>query len=84
VLDRREGNLAAVLTGTPAAPVLTATSERLQWWSGIVGVDRRDSGNVAPFGYPKVSTHEVAASGASDAPGRMRTAQGWPGSSCFC
>jgi len=75
VLERREGNLAAVLTGTPAAPVLTATGERLQWWSGIVGVIAATAERSAPSAYPKVSTHEVAASGASDTRGRLRTAQ---------
>jgi len=63
------------LTGTPAAPVLTATSERLQWWSGIVGVVAATAERSAPSAYPKVRTQEVAASGASDAQGRMRTAQ---------
>jgi ABC-2 type transport system permease protein len=75
VLARREGNLAAVLTGTPAAPVLTATAERLEWWSGIVGVIAATADGSAPSAYPTVSTHKVAASGASDTRGRMRTAQ---------
>jgi ABC-2 type transport system permease protein len=75
VLERREGNLAAIITGTPAAPVLTATGERLQWWSGIVGLIAATAEDSAPAAYPRVSTREVAASGASDTRGRMRTAQ---------
>ena len=35
-MNARSGNMAAVLTGTPAAPELTATRERLDWWSGSV------------------------------------------------
>jgi ABC-2 type transport system permease protein len=75
VLERREGNLAAVLTGTPAAPQLTATSERLEWWSGLVGVIAATAEQSAPSAYPAVSTHEVAASAASEAQARLRTAQ---------
>ena len=75
VLERREGNLAAVLTGSPAAPVLTATSERLQWWSGPVGLIAASARGTAPSAFPQVRTQEVAASGASDARARLRTAQ---------
>jgi ABC-2 type transport system permease protein len=75
VLERREGNLGAVLTGTPAAPQLTATRERLEWWSGIVGMIAATAEQSTPSAYAKVTTHEVAASGASDNRGRMRTAQ---------
>jgi ABC-2 type transport system permease protein len=75
VLERREGNLAAVLTGTPAAPVLTATAERLQWWRGPVGLVAATAERASPSTFPKVETREVAASGASDARARMRTAQ---------
>ena len=75
VLERREGNLAAVLTGTPAAPVLTATSERLQWWRGPVGLIAATAEGASPITFPEVQTREVAASGASDTRGRLRTAQ---------
>jgi ABC-2 type transport system permease protein len=75
VLERREGNLAAVLTGTPAAPVLTATGERLQLWQGPVGMIAATAARAAPASFPKVATREVAASGASETRGRMRTAQ---------
>jgi ABC-2 type transport system permease protein len=75
VLERREGNLAAVLTGTPAAPVLTATGERLQWWRGSVGLIAATAEHASPSAFPPVKTREVAASGASDTRGRMRTAQ---------
>jgi ABC-2 type transport system permease protein len=75
VLARREGNLGAVLTGTPAAPVLTATGERLQLWSGEVALIAATAARSAPSAYPEVSTRTVAATGASDTRGRMRTAQ---------
>jgi len=75
VLERREGNLAAVLTGTPAAPVLTATGERLQWWRGPVGMIAATAERSSPATFPTVATRQVAATGASDARARMRTAQ---------
>ena len=75
VLERREGNLAAVLTGTPQAPVLTATGERLQWWRGPVGLVAATAAGASPTAFPEVATREVAASGASETRGRMRTAQ---------
>ncbi len=74
VLERREGNYGAVLTGTPAAPVLTTTPER-QWWSGPVGLIAATAERSSPSVFPTVRTETVAASGASDARARMRTAQ---------
>src|SRR5690606_9460271 len=74
VLERREGNLAGVLTGTPSAPILTATAER-QWWAGPIGLVAANASGDAPTVFPRVDTRLVAASGASDTRGRMRTAQ---------
>jgi ABC-2 type transport system permease protein len=75
ILQRKERNLAAVLTGTPAAPELTATPERLPYWSGPVAMIAATANRAAPTTFPPVTTHTVAASGASDARARMRTAQ---------
>jgi ABC-2 type transport system permease protein len=74
VLERREGSLAAVLSGTPANPELTATPERLQRWRGIVALIA-DQAAPGSRPLPQVATTEVAASGASDRTGRLRTAQ---------
>lgn len=74
VLERREGNFGGVLTGTPAAPVLTVTEERA-WWAGPIALVAATADRTAPAAYPPVQTQTVAASGASDARGRMRTAQ---------
>ena len=75
VLARREGSLAAVLTGTPAAPELTAPAERLRWWTGPVALIAAEARQASPRAFPEVATHEVATSGASETQGRMRTAQ---------
>jgi len=74
VLERREGNWGGVLTGTPAAPVLTVTGERT-WWAGPVALVAAVADRTAPTAYPEVKTQTVATSGASDTRGRMRTAQ---------
>jgi ABC-2 type transport system permease protein len=74
VLERREGNYGGVVSGTPAAPVLTATAER-QWWGGPIALVAATAERSAPAAYPPVRTETVAASGASDARARMRTAQ---------
>jgi ABC-2 type transport system permease protein len=74
VLERREGSYAAVLTGTPAAPVLTAPPERLQAWSGPVALIAAEAQGT-PRAYPEVRTQPVATSGASEQRARLRTAQ---------
>src|SRR5690606_18813549 len=75
ILERREGNLAAVLTGTPASPELTATARQLQWWTGAVSLIAAGATQDTPTAYPAVRTSAVAASGASENRGRLRTAQ---------
>jgi ABC-2 type transport system permease protein len=74
VLERREGSFAAVLGGTPAAPVLTAQSDRLQAWSGPVALIAAEAQGT-PRAYPEVTIHAVATSGASVQHARLRTAQ---------
>jgi ABC-2 type transport system permease protein len=74
VLERREGNLGGVLTGSPAAPELTTTEER-QWWTGPIALVAATAERAAPSAYPEVAVRTVGASGASDARARMRTAQ---------
>src|SRR5690606_3472354 len=74
VLARREGSLAAVLTGTPAAPRLTVT-EGLAWWSGPVGLIAAEEPRGPAHAFPPVRTETVASSGASEQRARLRTAQ---------
>ncbi|MEO6040853.1 MAG: ABC transporter permease [Croceibacterium sp.] len=73
-LAKRQASLAAVLTGTPERPVLTATPERLEWWSGPVALIASQARGQAAA-VPPVTTRAVAASGASEQRARMRTAQ---------
>lgn len=69
------GNLAAVLTGTISAPVLTATPERLQAWQGVVAMITAEAQAKSPTAWPNVATAEVKASTASQQRARLRTAQ---------
>ncbi|GAC1405021.1 MAG: hypothetical protein NVSMB69_03550 [Novosphingobium sp.] len=67
--------LAAVLTGTPARPVLTATPGRLDEWQGMIALvaQRALSPNAAPL--PKVRTEIVATSAATKSSGQIATGQ---------
>lgn len=75
VLERREGNLAAVLTGTPDAPILTGSAERIARWQGAVSLIAADAARASAAGYPEIRTEIVASSGANDMRARTRTAQ---------
>jgi ABC-2 type transport system permease protein len=70
-----KGDLAAVLTGTPAAPELTATSERLERWRGSVALVAATARGTSATAFPKVAQHAVVTSGASVKQARLRTAQ---------
>src|SRR5690606_3099613 len=74
LLESREGNYGGVLTGTPEEPVLTATAEREVWAGPLAGIAAA-ADDPAAAAYPRVRTETVAASGASEARARMRTAQ---------
>ena len=66
VLERREGSFAAVLGGTPAAPVLTAQPDRLQCVERPGRADRRRSSRHRRAPIPRSATQAVATSGASE------------------
>lgn len=74
-VQRGKGQLAAVISGTPAAPMLTATAPRIGDWEGLVAAvaGRAATANPAPF--PKVLTQQVATSAAQTSEGQMITAQ---------
>ena len=74
-LSARKGVIAAVVTGSPAHPTLTATSQRAERWKGAVGLIASNALAKAEPAYPEVQTAIVATSGASERIGRVRTAQ---------
>ena len=73
-LDRGEERLAAVLTGSPQSPVLTATGGQLAGWAGQVSLIAAEAARASPSAYPHVATVEVRASGASQSRSRLATA----------
>lgn len=75
-LENGEGSLAAIVTGTPQAPVLTATAGRLARWEGMVSLVAAHASQPGAQSYPPVATTRVETSGASQNSGRLRTAQG--------
>ncbi|KLI64667.1 ABC transporter permease [Aurantiacibacter marinus] len=76
VLEEGEGSLAAIVTGTLDAPVLTATEGRVARWQGTIGLIAAHAADQQTRIYPPVGTEIVGTSGAAENSGRLRTAQG--------
>ncbi len=74
-LAKRDGNLAAIITGTPAAPTLTATAERGTSWRGIVGMIGAAALENQPTAFPQVTIATVSTSAAAQTQDRLVTAQ---------
>jgi ABC-2 type transport system permease protein len=68
-------NVAAIVTGTPAHPVLTATAPRTAQWKGTISLIAAAAQAKAPPAYPEVATVNVTTSSASERGGRIHTAQ---------
>lgn len=75
MLERREGQLAAVITGTLDNPTLTAPEQNLVRWSGTVALIAASAQRQEVLAYPDVGTVAVATSGASENRGRYQTAR---------
>ena len=76
VLENAEGSLAAVVTGSPRAPVLTAPEGGVARWRGTVALVAGTASAATPAQYPSIDTQVVGTSGAAENSGRLRTAQG--------
>jgi ABC-2 type transport system permease protein len=68
--------VAAVLSGTPAVPVLTGPRGQVQAWSGGIAMvaAQAKAGSLGP--WPAVRLQATATSRAGDSHARLRTAQG--------
>lgn len=75
-LAERRGSLAAVISGSLDAPVLTATEGQIARWQGVVGMMAAYAADADKLAYPPITTQAVATSGAAQNSGRLRTAQG--------
>ncbi|MCJ2180478.1 ABC transporter permease [Novosphingobium album (ex Hu et al. 2023)] len=71
----RQANIAAILSGTPQAPVLTGPKGQIEGWSGGIAMIAAQAvaGPLAP--WPDVALRTTATSNANDRAGRLRTAQ---------
>jgi ABC-2 type transport system permease protein len=70
-----EQQLAAVVSGSLARPVLTATPERARMWQGMIALFAARAQSVAPGPLPAVAVDEVATSAAKQQSGQIATAQ---------
>ena len=75
-MKRNRANLAAILTGTPAAPVLTGSPELTARWRGPVSLLAAQALWRSPEAYPEVTLTGMATSTADQTRGRLLTAQG--------
>jgi len=69
------GNLAAVLSGTPASPVLTGPPERIAAWAGPVSLAAAQALGRGPAAYPAVRLSDTATSKADQRSDHIKTAQ---------
>ncbi len=75
VLAHSDGAIGAVLSGTPAHPVLTGPEGLIEAWQGPVGLIAADTLRAAPTGFPPVTLTATKAAPVGDRIGRLRTAQ---------
>ena len=74
-MKRGRGNLAAILSGTPARPVLTGPANRIERWQGPVSLIAAQALGKVPEVYPTVALSGIATSSADQNQGRLLTAQ---------
>ena len=74
-LDRRSGNLAAIVTGTLHQPRITATEGMIDYLRGDVAMLAGTALKQAPSTFPEVEAVKVATSGATEKRALLRTAQ---------
>lgn len=70
------GNLSAIITGTPAAPVLTGTQGRIAAWRGPVSLIAAKASGHGPDLLPPVALSPTATSTAAQNRNHILTAQG--------
>ncbi len=68
-------NLAAIVSGTPDAPVLTGPAERIEQWRGRVAMVAAEARARASAVYPPVTLDGIATSKADQKHSRLVTAQ---------
>ena len=70
-----KANLAAIVTGTPAHPVLTGSSERIASWQGRVSLLAAQALEQTPSQFPEVTLSGIGSTRADQTHSRLLTAQ---------
>jgi ABC-2 type transport system permease protein len=73
--ELRRSNVAAIVSGTPARPILTGTPERIAQWEGPVSLLAATATGHGPSAYPDVRHDQVVTSNADSRRSRSVTAQ---------
>jgi ABC-2 type transport system permease protein len=73
--ELKRNSAAAILSGTPAKPVLTGPAERIADWQGSVALIAATAVAPAPTEYPAVAARTTATSNADNRQNRSSTAQ---------
>ncbi len=74
-MKNNRANLAAIITGSPAHPVLTGSDDRISGWQGRVGLLAAQALEQAPGTYPDVALIGTATTRADETHSRVVTAQ---------
>ena len=74
-MKNNRANLAAIVTGSPAHPVLTGSDERIAGWQGRVGLLAAQAMEQSPKTYPEVELIGTASTRADQTHSRVVTAQ---------
>lgn len=73
--ELKRSSAAAIVSGTPAAPVLTGPPERIGEWQGAVALIAETALRTAPVDYPRVTPDPTVTSNADSRQSRSSTAQ---------
>lgn len=74
-LQSKAANLAAIVSGTPAAPRLTGPADRIENWQGRVALIAASAAGNGPKAFPDVELNTIATSRADQTRSRLFTAQ---------
>ena len=74
-MKNNQANLAAIVTGSPAHPVLTGSDDRISSWQGRVGLVAAQALEQTPGAYPEVALIGIATTRADQTHSRVVTAQ---------
>lgn len=74
-MEARQGNYAAIVTGTLAAPTVVGTDGQIARWQGPVSLIAGEALSPQPTAFPAVAPNPVATSAADERTSRIQTAQ---------